>query len=74
MISILSVCLYNKPIDRCEELEKFIDAHGSSIAHDLDGAPVFLAPSAFTLNYEHERWPAISIADVKDYQMRDDAA
>ena len=67
-----SVCRWISSDDKAE-LEKFIDAHGSSIAHDLDGAPVFLAPSAFTLNYEHERWPAISIADVKDYQMRDDA-
>ena len=67
-----SICRWISSQDKVE-LQKFIDSHGSSIAHDLDGEPVFLAPSAFTLNYEHERWPAISIADVKDYQMRDDA-
>ena len=55
-------------------LQTFIDTHLSSIAHDLDGAPVFMAPSAFTLNYERERYPAIEATDVKDYQIRDAAA
>ena len=40
----------------------------SSIASDLDGAPVFMASSAFNLRYEQERWPKIVFADVKDYQ------
>ncbi len=50
------------------ELEKFVRAFPSSVALDLDGAPVFLAGSAWALRYEQEKWPAISFADVKDYQ------
>jgi peptide chain release factor 3 len=50
------------------ELDKFVAAYPSSIAADLDGAPVFLATSAFNLRYDQERWPKIVFADVKDYQ------
>ena len=35
---------------------------------DLDGSPVFMAPSAWDLKYEAERWPDIAFADIKDYQ------
>ncbi len=51
------------------ELEKFVRAYPSSMADDLDGAPVFLAQSAFNLRYDQERWPAIKFTDVKDYQI-----
>jgi peptide chain release factor 3 len=71
--SRFTICRWITSDDKLE-LQKFIDSHGSSIANDLDGAPVFLAPSAFTLNYEIERWPAIKVSDVKDYQVRDKAA
>ena len=37
----------------------------------LDGAPVFMAASPFSLKYDEERSPAIRFADVKDYQKRD---
>jgi peptide chain release factor 3 len=50
------------------ELEKFVSAFPSSIAADLDGAPVYMASSAFNLRYEQERWPKIRFTDVKDYQ------
>src|SRR5574337_1124889 len=50
------------------ELERFLAAYPSSIASDLDGAPVFMASSAFNLRYEQERWPKIAFTDVKDYQ------
>ncbi len=50
------------------ELQRFLDAYPSSTATDLDGAPVFLASSAFTLKYEQDRWPAVHFADIKDYQ------
>ena len=50
------------------ELEKFLRAYPASIADDLDGAPVFMATSAFNLRYEEERWPDIVFSDVKDYQ------
>ncbi len=49
-------------------LKSFIDSNGSSIADDLDGAPVFMSSSAFQLNYDAERNPAIKFSDVKDYQ------
>jgi peptide chain release factor 3 len=52
------------------ELDKFVAAYPSSIAADLDGAPVFLATSAFNLRYDQERWPQIAFADVKDYQKK----
>ena len=40
------------------------------MAHDLDGAPVFMAASPFSLKYEVDRAPAIRFSDVKDYQKR----
>jgi peptide chain release factor 3 len=49
-------------------LRNFIDAHGSSIALDIDGDPVFMAPSAYSLRYDSERHPQIVFSDVKDYQ------
>ncbi len=56
------------------ELHRFMEAHRGDIARDLDGDPVFLAQNAFSLNYEAERWKAISFATVKDYQVRAKAA
>ena len=50
------------------KLKAFVDSHGSSIADDLDGAPVFMSTSAFQLNYDSERNPDIAFTDVKDYQ------
>jgi peptide chain release factor 3 len=50
------------------ELEKFIRAHPSSMAADLDGAPVFMGSSAWDLRYEQDKWPEVSFSDVKDYQ------
>jgi len=54
--------------DRAGELDKFVNAHTSSIALDLDREPVFMATTAFSLSYEQERWPDIRVSDVKDYQ------
>ena len=50
------------------EVERFAASHGSSMAVDLDGAPVFMAPSAWDLRYEGERWPDVTFTDIKDYQ------
>jgi len=50
------------------ELDKFIRAHPSSMAADLDGAPVFMASSAWDLKYEQDKWPEIVFSDIKDYQ------
>ncbi|MGH6837783.1 MAG: peptide chain release factor 3 [Methylocella sp.] len=46
--------------------DKFIHAHPASMARDFDGAPVFLAASAFDLNYEQDNWPEIVFSDIKD--------
>ena len=35
------------------------------VANDLDGAPVFLAQSQFSLNYALERAPGIQASDIK---------
>jgi peptide chain release factor 3 len=60
--------------DKKNETDRFADAHVSSMAKDLDGAPVFLAPSAYQLGYEGERWPDVRFTDIKTYQARDKAA
>ncbi len=52
------------------EMAKFMRAYPSSLATDLDGAPVFMASSAFTLRYEQEKWPQITFTDIKDYQKQ----
>jgi peptide chain release factor 3 len=52
------------------EIDRFVNAHGSAMASDLDGAPVFMATTAFSLRYEEERWEKIRFTDVKDYQKR----
>ncbi|HEY8260627.1 MAG TPA: peptide chain release factor 3 [Methylosinus sp.] len=49
-------------------LKTFVDTHGSSMAKDIDDAPVFMSPSEFSLRYDAERHPAIVFSDVKDYQ------
>jgi peptide chain release factor 3 len=51
-------------------LARFIETKRSSIAEDLDGAPVYLAESIFSLNYEKERATGVAFSDVKDYQRQ----
>ena len=51
-------------------LDTFIGSHGSAMASDLDGAPVFMATTAFSLRYEEERAPEVRFSDIKDYQKR----
>ncbi len=55
------------------ELARFMEQHRGDIARDLDGDPVFLAPHAFGLNYEADRWKAIRFDAIKDYQVREAA-
>jgi peptide chain release factor 3 len=50
------------------DLDKFMRAFPASLAADLDGAPVFMAASAWALRYEEEKWPMITFSDIKDYQ------
>ena len=47
-------------------LEAFVAKHRSAIATDLDGDPVFLAPSAFMLQWTAERAPELRFTDVKN--------
>jgi len=56
--------------DNRVELDKFIDSHLSSMARDLDGAPVFMAANNFNLQYEMDRAKGITFSDVKDYQKK----
>jgi peptide chain release factor 3 len=48
-----------------QALQAFIDTHRSTVAMDLEEAPVFLAASQFDLNWEQERNPDITFTDVK---------
>jgi peptide chain release factor 3 len=68
-----SMCRWISAADRAD-LDRFIEAHLSGMARDLDEAPVFLAATPFALKYEQDRWKAIRFSDVKDYQRRDKAA
>ena len=47
-------------------LEAFVAKHRSAIATDLDGDPVFLAPSASMLQWTAERTPELRFTDVKN--------
>jgi len=49
-----------------KSLEQFVTAHRSAIAEDLDGDLVFLARSAFDLDYTRQRSADIVFTDVKD--------
>ena len=55
------------------DLETFMDRHRSAIANDLDGAPVFLSPSQFSLEYDAERTPGLILKDIKEYQKSAEA-
>jgi peptide chain release factor 3 len=43
-------------------------AHPSSIAADLDDAPVYMGASAWDLKYEQDKWPEVKFSDIKDYR------
>ena len=47
-------------------LETFVAANRSSLADDLDGAPVFLASSAFMMRRTEEQNPRLTFRDIKD--------
>src|SRR5271169_5709193 len=55
-------------------LDQFVTAYHSAIAEDFDGELVFLARSAFDLQYTGEHNPGISFTDVKDIHRRKPAA
>ena len=47
-------------------LEKFITVNRTAMADDLDGAPVFLASSAFMMRRAQEGAPDLTFRDIKD--------
>ena len=62
-----TLCRWASSEDK-SKLKSFLDANTTAVADDIDGDPVFMASSAFSLNYDAERNPAIQFSDVKDYQ------
>jgi peptide chain release factor 3 len=48
------------------EMERFTERYRASIALDRDGAPVFLAASAWELNHVAERFPAIRFSATRE--------
>ena len=49
-----------------KKLDDFIAANRFSIANDLDGSPVLMAQSAFSLKYVLERAPEITATEIKE--------
>ncbi len=52
--------------DDAKELARFIDNHKSAMAEDGDSSPVFLAKSAWEINYTAEKWPAIELKATRE--------
>jgi peptide chain release factor 3 len=48
------------------DIEAFAAAHRSAVAADIDGAPVFLAKSAWEIGYVTERYPALAFERVRE--------
>jgi peptide chain release factor 3 len=51
--------------DSPADLQRFVEKNRSSVATDLDGAQVYLASSAFNLQWTAERNPKIRFVDIK---------
>jgi peptide chain release factor 3 len=67
-MSRFSVCRWISS-DQPAELDNFLTVKRGDIARDLDGDPVFLAQDSFSLRYESERFPAIKMVAIKEYQV-----
>ncbi|MGZ5986732.1 MAG: peptide chain release factor 3, partial [Caulobacteraceae bacterium] len=48
------------------EVEDFVGKHRTSIAEDIDGQPVYLAKSAWDINYAAERYPKVAFHRAKE--------
>jgi peptide chain release factor 3 len=59
--------------DNRKSLDRFVASYPSSIATDFDGDPVFLARTAFDLEYTGEHNKDIVFSDVKDIHRRKQA-
>jgi len=49
-------------------LQRFLEAHRGEVAEDLDGAPVLLASSIYSLEYSGRQSPEIRFRDIKDVE------
>ena len=47
-------------------LADFIDRHKSAMAEDIDGDLVFMAKSAWEVNYSQEKWPDLKFSRTKE--------
>jgi len=52
--------------DDAAELKRFSDAHQGNMADDRDGAPVFMAKSAWELRYTAEKWPKVKFTATRE--------
>lgn len=48
------------------KVEEFIERHKSAIAEDIDGALVFMAKSAWEVNYSQEKWPDLEFSRTRE--------
>lgn len=48
------------------DLEEFVSKHRSAMAEDIDGEPVYLAKSAWDINYAAERYPKVRFLRAKE--------
>ena len=48
------------------EVEDFVTKHRTSVAEDIDGQPVYLAKSAWDINYAAERYPKVVFHRAKE--------
>ena len=48
------------------DIEAFAAAHRTAMATDIDGAPVFLAKSAWEIGYVAERYPALAFERTRE--------
>jgi peptide chain release factor 3 len=48
------------------DVEDFASKHRSAMAEDIDGAPVFLAKSAWEIGYVTERFPKVDLQKAKE--------
>jgi peptide chain release factor 3 len=51
------------------ELKRFLDAHQGNLADDRDGAPVFMAKSAWELRYTGDKWPKIKFTATRERRV-----
>jgi len=48
------------------ELKRFVDSNTASMAEDRDGAPVYMAKSAWEVGYTEEKWPKIRFSAIRE--------